>query len=87
MPRGPLNRRDFISCFGGAAALPLAARAHADLGNYQFSRCPSGTALHTPLLHRGWTGCCIYISALRRTPRYGLANLGVPADNTREAIR
>src|SRR5262249_8755260 len=26
MPRGPLNRRDFISCLGGAAAWPLAAR-------------------------------------------------------------
>ena len=27
MPRGPLNRRDFISCLGGAAAWPLAAHA------------------------------------------------------------
>ena len=27
MPRGPLNRRDFISCLGGAAAWPLRTRA------------------------------------------------------------
>src|SRR5262249_3785383 len=27
MPRGPLNRRDFISCLGGTAVWPLAARA------------------------------------------------------------
>src|SRR5215475_2459457 len=27
MPRGTLNRRDFISCLGGAMAWPLAARA------------------------------------------------------------